>query len=177
MKKTRNIYLILLVFISLCLTAGLAQAKLPGELFPPASQFQHPKDNPLLARKPDSTYTFKLDKKDKIITNEITITHNILFFQGIRCSIVKDVEWTYVKRLNEKFKTAEIYKFYAWDNKGNVWNFGQDEFKYLYNNSWRYKGLSTKDSWLAGKNHAFPKIVIPVNSKPGLRYEYLVNNS
>ena len=166
---------IIVSFASLCIISGFAQAKYYKAQFPSASEFNRPKDNPVLSQKPGLTYTFQTEYKDKIVTNEVTTTFDSILTQGIRCSIVYNSEWTYVKSLNKKIRTREVYKFFAWDNKGNVWYFGQDDFKYLYNNRWQYKGLSTRDSWLAGKNGAIPQIIIPYNTKSALQYASVFN--
>lgn len=133
--------------------------------FPSAYSFTHPRDNPVLPKTRGLSYVQKTENKNTIVTNEITTTYDTITVQGIRCEIIYNLEWTYVKKLNRKFLTAETYNFYAWDNKGNVWDFGKDSLRYLYSSSWRRLGINTKGSWLAGKKGALPRIIVPANAK------------
>jgi hypothetical protein len=166
-RRKLQFYAALFGVALICLSAGAVNARFSLGGFPSLSVFSHPKDNPALPKTRGLTYIQKTENKDTLVTNEITTTFNTITIQGIPCEIIYNQEWTYVKKLNMKFLTSEIYCFYAWDNNGNVWDFGKDSFKYLYNSSWRRVGLSTKDSWLAGKNGALPGIIARANSKPG----------
>ena len=159
--RSKRIYLntILLQTTLIFLFTGFAQARFIIAKFPNASNFTHPKDNAVLLKTPGLTYVYQTENKDSIITNTITTTFNTITVQGIRCEIIYDIEWTFIKKLNKKFITAETYNIYAWDNKGNVWEFGKDSFIYMYNNNWRFTGFNTKASWLAGKNGKLPRII------------------
>jgi hypothetical protein len=146
-------------------SAGAANASFTLNGFPSAYTFRRPKDNPALPKTRGLTEVLKTESEDLIITNVRTTTFKTLTIQGIPCAIIENLEWTYVKKLKRTFLTAEIYNFYAWDNKGNVWEFGQDSFIYLYKKNWRRAGLSTKGTWLAGKDGAIPRIIVPADSK------------
>ena len=147
------------------LSASLANGRFLLSAFPSAYSFSHPRDNSALPKTRGLTYVQKTENKNTIVTNEITTTYDTITIQGIPCEIIYNMEWTYVKGLNRKFLTAETYNFYAWDNKGNVWDFGKDSLKYLYNRSWRRSGINMKGSWLAGKNGALPRIIVPANAE------------
>jgi hypothetical protein len=165
MKRIR-IYLYAAV-LSAVLTGfltGTAKAQYILGKFPSSLNFNRPKDNPNLPKSPGLTYTYKTENKESILTNQVTVTYDTTTLQGIRCQIIYDAKWNYVKKLGQKFLTSETYHLYAWDKWGNVWDFGKDSFVYLYNNHWRRYGINMNASWLAGKNGAIPRIIIPANT-------------
>ena len=83
-------------------------------------------------------------------------TKNIM---GVKCVVVDD-------RVFEGGKLAEkTYDWYAQDNKGNVWYFGEDSTEYENG-----KVKSTGGSWEAGKDGAEPGIIMPTVPKVGQAY-------
>lgn len=167
MKKQKlQLYTLLFGILLVGFSANTANARfILTTGFPSPSIFSRPVDNPNLPRTRGVTQVTKTEKNDTIVTNQITTTFDTITVQGIPCAIIYNLEWTYVKKLKKQFLTAETYSFYAWDNKGNVWEFGKDSLKYQYNNKWRRTGINTKASWLAGKNKAVPFIVMQAKSK------------
>jgi hypothetical protein len=78
---------------------------------------------------------------------------------GVECVVVED-------RVTEGGElTEKTYDWYAQDNKGNVWYFGEDSTE--YDNG---KVKSTEGSWEAGKDGAEPGIIMPADPKIGETY-------
>ena len=67
--------------------------------------------------------------------------------------------------------TEETDDWYAWDNDGNVWYFGEDTVEYLYDDNWDPAGTSTEGSWEAGVDGALPGIVMPTDPMTGMCYQ------
>lgn len=171
--KSKRIYFAAVYFAAAltCFPSGLVQARYLEARFPGSSDFSNPKNNQYFPKTIGLTYEYKSENKDTIVVNDVTTTFNKITIQGIVCPVVYGVEWTFVKKLNKKFMTKETYTFNAWDNQGNVWCFGQDSLRYLYNNNWKLFKIDMSESWLAGKNGALPGIVMPANPKAGVYYE------
>jgi hypothetical protein len=89
-------------------------------------------------------------------THTTTVAAQTKLIIGVRCRVVHDVV-TSNGKLVEKADD-----WYAQDDKGNVWYFGEATADYE-------KGVvvSTKGSWEAGIDNAKPGIVMPANPKPG----------
>lgn len=158
--------------IVLLISVGIVYAKtyeIPP--FNPAD-FNDPQDNIYFPMSMiDKTYIYLAETEDELIWNEITftsLTENIL---GVDCTVVYDVEWVYIEELDDWFLTEETYDWYAWDNYGNVWYFGEDTVEYLYDEDWNPIGTSTEGSWKAGVNGAEAGIVMLADPKPGLSYK------
>ncbi len=162
-RKKIYLYTAILQVVLLGFITGTAKAQYILGKFPSSLNFNRPKDNPNLPKSPGSTYVYKTENKDSIVTSKVTVTYDTTIIQGISCQIVYDEKWNYVKKFGQRFLSSETYHLYAWDNLGNVWDFGKDSFVYLYNRNGRRYGIDMKASWLAGKNHATPKIIIPAN--------------
>jgi len=94
---------------------------------------------------------------------------------GVTCVVVYDVEWVSPDDGANWYKTEETYDWYAWDNDGNVWYFGENTVEYLYDENWDPAGTSTEGSWEAGANDALPGIAMLADPVPGMCYqqEYL----
>ena len=175
----QRLYLYTAIFqmVVLGFSAGFVKAQAFNSGFPSARDFTHPKDNLYFPKLRGLTYVYQTENKDILVTNETSTSLNTLTIQGIVCNITYNREWTYVKSLNRKLITRETYDFYAWDNQGNVWYFGRDQFNYLHNSNWSYAGMNMKGSWLAGKNGAIPGIVVPANPQTVLNQEQGINKN
>jgi hypothetical protein len=89
-------------------------------------------------------------------THTTTVTNRTKLIAGVRCVVVKDIV-TSRGALVEK-----VSDWYAQDDTGNVWYFGEATADYE-------KGVvvSTKGSWETGVDGAEPGIVMPAHPKPG----------
>jgi hypothetical protein len=106
---------------------------------------------------PGTTRIMKGSKDGVPQTHTTHITRKTRTIMGVPCQVIKDV-------VTSNGATVEIaYDWYAQDDKGNVWYFGESTKDY------DAKGvvISTKGSWEAGIDNAKPGIVMPAHPKPG----------
>jgi hypothetical protein len=106
------------------------------------------------------------DGLERIVVKRRAITKEIL---GITCIVVNDsvtLNGILIENTND---------WYAQDNLGNVWYFGEDVNNYNSNGTFKDKN----GSWEAGVDGAKPGIVMPANPQKGLAYrqEYYFNEA
>jgi hypothetical protein len=163
--------LLTLVLVLISLPAAWAEHTIPtfGDV-----SFDDPQDNDYLPMAIGQTYVYEAEDGDELIRNEITNTSatRTILFGGVTvvCTVVHDVEWVYIEDLDAWFKTEETDDWYAWDNDGNVWYFGEDTLEYLYDDEWNLIGTSTAGSWEAGVDGAEPGILMLAEPHPGDAY-------
>jgi hypothetical protein len=112
-------------------------------------------DNEYLPMKPGTTFLYQGGAE----RNEMSVTHQTRKVMGVECVVVDDRAWE-GGQLIEK-----TYDWFAQDNKGNVWYFGEDTKEYENG-----KVISTKGSWEAGVDGAKPGIIMPANPEVGHSY-------
>ena len=104
-------------------------------------------NNPFFPLTPGDTYhslTTKIDGNDTVFENHnFIITHQTKVVQGVTCIEVHDVSTINGVLLED------TYDWFAQDDDGNVWYFGEDTKK--YDSTGNY---STAGSWEAGVNGA-----------------------
>lgn len=60
--------------------------------------------------------------------------------------------------------------YYAQDEDGNVWYFGEDVTNYHYDGDGNLTGTDTASAWRAGVNGALPGYIMPVSLEIGFNY-------
>lgn len=175
-KPTHFILSTVVVVMFLVFSIGVVQAgtcEIPD--FASAS-FDDPDDNPYLSR--DSigkTYVYETETDEGIVRDfqyfyTPSPAKTIL---GVDVIEVYDVEYLYVEDLGEWKKLEETWDWYAWDNLGNWWYFGEDTTEYEYNDEWTIIGCSNDGAWEAGQDvagvgtTAEPGIILPADPGPG----------
>ena len=116
-------------------------------------------------------YIYGAEDDDELILNEITNTGIIKTILGVDCYVIYDVETVSPDEGANWYKTEETFDWYAWDNEGNVWYFGEDTVEYIWNDDWSSYEISTEGSWEAGVGGALPGIVMPADPVPGMCYQ------
>jgi hypothetical protein len=153
------------------LSSGIVDAKcLEAQAINPAD-FDPPGANTYFPQAIGTTYLYEAETEDEFIQNAITITSDTKVIMGVTCTVVYDVEWVFVEGFGGPFVTEETYDWYAWDNDGNVWYFGEDTIEYIWNDDWSSYETSTEGSWEAGVDGAVPGIVMPADPKLGMCYQ------
>ncbi len=106
------------------------------------------------------------DGLERIEEQRLTTTKTIL---GIPCIIVN------FKAFLNGSLIEEAWDWYAQDNEGNVWYFGEEVNNYNINGSLK----DHAGSWQAGQDGAQPGIIMPANPKTGFAYreEYYFNHA
>ena len=140
--------------------AGNAAASTPSCPHPPdidPADFGGPIDNPYFPLKPGTTYKYKGNDGGDPAVELVTVTHDTKEIEGVTTTVVKD-------QLFVKGKLAEdTDDWYAQDNDGAVWYFGEDT-KELDKHG---NVVSTEGSWEAGVNHAKAGIFMPAQPQAG----------
>ena len=118
---------------------------------------------------PGKTYVFEgqtADGKEHIEVKRLAETKTIM---GITCIVVNDKAWL------DGVLIEETNDWYAQDNAGTVWYFGEEVKNYNPDGTFK----DTGGSWKAGDDGAQPGIVMPADPKPGLKYrqEYYFNEA
>src|SRR5215213_6017581 len=112
-------------------------------------------DNEYFPMKPGTTFVYQGGTQH----DQMTVTHSTKKVMGVECVVVDDRAW-------EDGKLVEkTYDWFAQDNKGNVWYFGEDTKEYENG-----KVVSTKGSWEGGVDGAKPGIIMQANPKMGQSY-------
>jgi hypothetical protein len=123
------------------------------------SDFTTTIDNQYFPLKPGTTFVSRRNTKNTTERDVMSGTHSTKQIMGVKCVVVDDRVLAHGK-LSEK-----TFDWYAQDNKGNVWYFGEDS-KEIKNG----KVTSTGGSWEAGKDGAEPGIIMPAKPKVGKTY-------
>lgn len=117
-------------------------------------------DNPWFPLKPHTTFTYVGTKDGKQARDVYTITSHTKVIDGVRCRVVFD-------RLFLNGQLAErTYDYYAQDEEGNVWYFGEDTV------SLDDQGhlTDTSGSFRAGRNGAQPGVFMQAHPQIGRRF-------
>ncbi|MDQ3911361.1 MAG: hypothetical protein M3305_06270 [Actinomycetota bacterium] len=109
--------------------------------------------------KPGTTFVYEAKQKEGTERNTVAVTHDTKRMMGVECVVVRDRVF-----LNGSL-TEDTSDWYAQDNKGNVWYFGEAT-KELQNG----KVETTQGSWEAGVDGAKPGIIMQADPKVGETY-------
>jgi hypothetical protein len=135
----------------------------PTSSFPPyhvsidPTKFSARVTNPYFKLTPGTTLIYEGTRDGAPIRAEMTVTKETKVIMGVRCVVVRDIV---SGALDER--TAD---WYAQDDKGNVWYFGEDTKEYTNG-----KVSSTAGTWEAGVDGALPGIVMQASPTPGAPY-------
>ena len=142
-------------------TGGAAQGKVKGAYAPSIdpADFTTKVDNKYFPLKPGTTFVYRGKTEDATEGDTVAVTSDTRNIMGVECVVVDD-------RVTEDGElTEKTYDWYAQDNEGNVWYFGEDSKEYENG-----KVKSTEGSWEAGKDGAEPGIIMPANPNVGETY-------
>jgi hypothetical protein len=125
-------------------------------------------DNPLNPFPPGKTYHYRTNTAAGVELDAVTVTNDTRTIDGIECVAVRDV----VKLDGDL--TEDTTDWYAQDDSGNVWYFGED--------SRQFEGgvlTGNEGSWMAGVDGAFPGILMKANPAVGdvYRQEYAIGDA
>jgi len=122
-------------------------------------------DNPYFPLKPGTTLVYEGKTEKGKEHNEVAVSSQTKVIMGVTCVVVNDTVM-----IDGKLEEATI-DWYAQDQKGNVWYFGEDAKDYDPSG----KVISTAGSWVGGVGGAQPGIVMEAAPSIGepYRQEYL----
>jgi len=125
-------------------------------------------DNPFMPLMAGMSWVYDGESEGAKQVNKVVVTSKTTELMGVTCLGVHDT-------VEEKGElTEDTIDWYAQDSDGNVWYFGEDT-KELKNG----KVTNTEGSWLAGKDGAYPGIIMPAKPTPDgpYRQEYLAGEA
>jgi hypothetical protein len=134
------------------------------------SNFSHSTtiSNPFFPLKPGTTFLYEGKTADGVERDTFAVTRKTHTFLGIRCVEVHDTV-----TLNGEL-TEDTLDWFAQDDAGNVWYFGEQSFQVE-------DGIvvGIEGSWQAGVEEAKPGIVMEANPKVGddYRQEYKISDA
>ena len=140
------------------LAAGVVGAQ-AGTPRPPAvdpGNFTSPVANPYFPLEPGTVSVLRGQDQGQRFFERFKVTADTKVIQGVTNTVILDRLW-------EDGYLAEVtYDWYAADNDGNVWYFGEDTATY------DEKGnvLSRHGSWEAGVDGAVAGIIMPADPRP-----------
>jgi len=147
-------------------TAGPAVAKSKPAPFAPKfdpANFQQGVDHPFFPLVPGTRWLYRETVGNKSSENELTVLSETKVILGVSCTVVHDVV-----RVGGTIK-EDTMDWYAQDQQGNVWYFGEDTKEYF-----PHGRVSTEGSWEAGVEGGQAGIIMPASPAVGgpYRQEY-----
>jgi hypothetical protein len=133
----------------------------PGGSGVGGARFDNPKQNPYFPLRPGTVSRYHGTDEGEQLREKLKITHKKKMILGVRTTVVDDVLRRVDGTLAEKTRD-----WYAADNKGNVWYFGEATATY----DEQGKLDSREGSWLAGRHGAVAGLIMPAHPKPTQAY-------
>lgn len=123
--------------------------------------FDHPVSNPYFPLRPGTVSRYRGSEGGETFTEQVTVTHQTKMIQGVRTRVVSDVLRRADGTLAEKTRD-----WYAADNEGNVWYFGEATATYDRHGNVE----STEGTWKAGRDGAVAGMIMPADPVPADAY-------
>jgi len=129
------------------------------------ADFNAPVSNPYFPLKPGMVFIYKGSEGNDRLTERLRVTHEHRMIEGVSTTVISDILHAN-GRLQEK--TTD---WYANDNAGNVWYFGERTATYHPDGT----VASREGTWLAGTNGGIAGVIMPANPYPtdAYRQEFL----
>jgi len=138
--------------------AGAAPAKAYAPVIDPAN-FVQGINNPYFPLQPGKVFVYEGKTESGDEHNEVYVTSETKVIMGVTCTVVSDTV-----KVDGELEEA-TFDWYAQDQQGNVWYFGEDSKEYEDG-----QVVSTAGSWEAGVDGALPGIIMPATPAPGAPY-------
>jgi hypothetical protein len=137
-------------------TAAGGVAAAPGGSGPGGARFDNPKQNPYFPLRPGTVTRSRGSDEGQQFREKVVVTHKLKTIQGVRTTVINDVLRRADGSLAEKTRD-----WYAADNKGNVWYFGEQTATYDEQGNLD----SREGTWRAGKHGAVAGLIMPAHPK------------
>lgn len=121
------------------------------------SDFNNPRANPYFPLVPGTVSRYRGSDEGERFRERVRITHRKKIIQGVKTTVVLDVARRVDGTLAEK-----THDWYAADNDGTVWYFGEATATYDEHGNVD----SREGSWKAGVNGAVAGVIMPADPKP-----------
>jgi hypothetical protein len=143
-----------LVLMAGCTSSSQKEQKAYSPHIDPA-EFTTKIDNEYFPMKPGTTFLYEGGTQ----RGQMSVTHQTKKVMGVECVVVDHKEW------EGDMLIERTYDWYAQDEQGTVWYFGENTKEYENG-----KVVSTKGSWEAGVDGAKPGIIMQAHPKVGQVY-------
>ena len=150
------------IFVTGCVEDTAPEADMEEEEYDPMidpANFVEVIDNPYFPLIPGTTFIYEGETEDGFERNEVFVTDETRVVMGVTTTVVLDRVW------EEGELIEETYDWYAQDNEGNVWYFGEDSREIEDGEI-----VSTEGSWESGVDSAKPGIVMKADPQIGDSY-------
>ena len=133
---------------------------------PGPGQFDHPRQNRYFPLRAGAVSVYRGTEDGQVHRERVVVTHRTKVIQGVTTTVVSDVLRRADGSLAEKTRD-----WYAPDNDGNVWYFGEATATY----DRRGHVASREGSWEAGVDGAVAGTIMPAHPRPtdAYRQEFL----
>lgn len=121
------------------------------------ADFSRPQANPWFPLEPGTVTTLRGSDEGERYREKVRVTHRTRTIQGVETKVVRDV----VRRRDGSVSEATT-DWYAEDNDGNVWYFGEDTA--TYDESGQLEDRA--GTWRAGVRGADAGIIMPADPEP-----------
>ncbi len=122
-------------------------------------------NNPYFPLVPGTTFLYEPRPNEDNVLNTMVVTDDTKNILGINCVVVHDYETV------NGVLTEDTLDWYAQDDDGNVWYFGEDTKKYLCEDHTNPDCVDTTGSWEAGKDGALPGYLMLADPRQGVCYQ------
>ena len=146
--------------LALTLAAGMAATVFADNNINP-QDFSTVINNPFFPLVPNTTYVYVGTKDGSAARDEFQVTRRTKVIMGVTCREVRD------RGFVDGVLAEDTLDWFAQDNHGNVWYFGEDTKEFDANGN----VISTEGSWQAGVNGAQPGIVMEADPRVGDTYQ------
>ena len=123
--------------------------------------FDHPVPNPWFPIEPGTVSVLKGGEDGQVLTDRVTVTDSTRVIQGVTTTVVRDV-----LRRKDGSVAEKTHDWYADDNDGNVWYFGERTATYD-----RHGHVTSREgSWEDGVDGAARGIIMPADPRATKAY-------
>ncbi len=147
--------------LDLCETLG-------GDIYEPEidpEDFVDGIDHPFFPKVPGTTLVYELTGGEEYERIEVTTTDETREIMGVECMVVRDTEWVGDEPDGELEIVEDTLDYFAQDEDGNVWYFGELSFELEDGEIVEMSG-----SWIAGEDGAHPGIIVFADPQVGTTY-------
>ena len=120
------------------------------------ADFAHPHANRYFPLRPGTVTRYRGTDEQHHLVERVRVTRQTKVIEGVTTTVVRDVTRNANGSLHERTED-----WYALDNDGNAWYFGEATATYEHG-----QVDSREGSWQAGQHHAKPGIIMPIHPRP-----------
>ena len=117
-------------------------------------------DNPYFPLVPGTSFRYEGMKEGASLVDVMTVTGDTRVLMGVTVSVVRDTAY------EDGVLAEDTFDWYAQDDAGNVWYFGEDTTEYNPDGT----PLTTEGSWEAGQHGNLPGLLMQAQPRSGDTY-------